>query len=227
MALFGPPKIDEMIEKGDIKGLIKALSNKDYMIRKRAADALFDIGDESTTEAFIDMLSDHNDDLRRIAAHALGKFGDQRATDTLIVSLADSDEETRKNSAWALGNVGNEDAIKPLQELLMLKKNEDLLKISAESLGKLKAFKVLIGSLKNEGPRNQIVDVLVDLGEKAVDPLINALKDDNGDIRASVAIALGRIGATRSMEPMKTALQSETLPLAREALENSLQNQNR
>ena len=224
MGLFGPPKIDELVEKNDIKGLIKALKNKDFLIRKEAAKALFKTGDSSAIEPFIESLQDTDPDVTRIATEFLGTYGDRRAQDALIRSLNDEDETTRRNAAWALGNVGDEDSYRPLQELLMLKTNDDLLIIAANSLARLENYRLLIGSLKNEYPRNMIIDVLVEVGEPSVDPCIKALDDANGDIRASVATALGRIGNARAAERINIVLQHETLPAAKQAMEKALQN---
>lgn len=53
--LFGPPKVDKLKAKRDVRGLLKALIyEKDWMIRKDAAQALGEIG---ATEAIPDLVS--------------------------------------------------------------------------------------------------------------------------------------------------------------------------
>ncbi len=222
MALFGPPNIAELVEKNDVKGLVKALHNKDLVIRKDAAEALFKIGDPSSNEGFIDALKDEDAGIRRLAAHALGNFGDMQAIYPLIDALSDSDEQTRQNAAWALGNVGNEIAEEPLKELLLRKKDDDLMQIAAESLSKLKAYRALVSVLRNSVSRGHVMDVLAQGGDRAVDPLVQALKDTNGEIRMIAAQVLGRIGSERALEPLRATLEIETFPAAREELEKSL-----
>ena len=42
---FGPPNIEKLKEKRDVKGLIKALSHKEWNIRRDAAKALGELND--------------------------------------------------------------------------------------------------------------------------------------------------------------------------------------
>jgi len=51
---------------------------------------------------------------------------------------------------------------------------------------------------------------LGELGDtRAVEPLINALNDENSWVRQSAASALGNIGDTRAEEPLKKASNDE------------------
>ncbi len=95
MGLFGPPNVDKMKAKRDVKGLIKALGyQKDGSVRKAAAQALVDTGDAmSATWALREMrdaqamepltifLKDKNSDVRVAAAQALDRLGWQPGKD--------------------------------------------------------------------------------------------------------------------------------------------------
>jgi len=54
------------------------------------------------------------------------------------------------------------------------------------------------------------------------DPLIDALKDEDGKIRKDAAYALGEIGDPRAVEPLEEAL-GDKYKYVREALEKALQ----
>jgi HEAT repeat protein len=60
MGLFGPPDVGKLKAKGDIGGLVKALTYaKDASIRCKAVLALKDIGNARVVEPLIGALNDH------------------------------------------------------------------------------------------------------------------------------------------------------------------------
>lgn len=79
MALFGPPNVDKLKAKSDVKGLIKAVGyTKDAQVRQHAAEALGDIGDERAIEPLIRLAEKYG-----AARSALAKFNSPRATGAL------------------------------------------------------------------------------------------------------------------------------------------------
>ena len=103
MGLFGPPNIDKMKAKRDIKGLVKAMEyQKDAGIRKKAAEALGELRDIGAVDPLIAAFKDTEKDVRWVAANAVGKIGDARAVEPLIAALQDIDNDVRKASADAL-----------------------------------------------------------------------------------------------------------------------------
>ena len=104
MGLFGPPNIEKLKKKKDIKGLIKALRFKDNHIRKKAAESLSEIGDKKARDPLILALNDNDRNVRNEAARALGKIGDKKAVDPLIQRL----EEPLFRAIEALGKLGNQ-----------------------------------------------------------------------------------------------------------------------
>ena len=68
---------------------------------------------------------------------------------------------------------------------------------------------------------------LVNIGEPAVEMLINALKDKKCPIRSNAAEALGEIGDTRAVKPLIKALtdeDSEIQKIATKALKKFMVN---
>lgn len=90
MDFFGPPNVEKMKRKRNIKGLIKALGyEKEIRIRRDAAEALGEIGDPRALEPLIAALRDKDKSLTLVAAEALGQIGDPRAIEPLISIFKD------------------------------------------------------------------------------------------------------------------------------------------
>jgi len=51
MPLFGPPNIEKLKAKGNVKGLIKAINTDDAEVRSEAIRALGDFGDAPRSRA--------------------------------------------------------------------------------------------------------------------------------------------------------------------------------
>lgn len=81
----------------------------------------------------------------------------------------------------------------------------------------------LIKALEYEKDRQVQCDAAKALGkigdERAVEPLINALKNKDGDVRRESAEALGKIGDERAVEPLIQALVDGTSNVSKEAAE--------
>jgi HEAT repeat protein len=81
MPLFGPPNIDKLKAKRDVKGLIKALGYERAAVKDKA------------------------EGVRYYAARALGQIGDARAVEPLIAMLKDNWRTVREAAAEALDNL--------------------------------------------------------------------------------------------------------------------------
>lgn len=100
----------------------------------------------------------------------------------------------------------------------------DSFKRNVERMEKERDVKGLIGTFKstNRNVQKKAAEALVRIGEAAVEPVIQALKDENGDVRWAVATALGKMGDTRAVEPLTQALRDKDKDVqkaAKEALE--------
>jgi hypothetical protein len=81
---FGPPKIEKLKAKSNIRGLIKALRHEKNSVREGAAEALAQIGNKLAVEPLCKALKAYGDDK---VIEALGKFGDVRAIGPLTEKL--------------------------------------------------------------------------------------------------------------------------------------------
>lgn len=107
MSFFGPPNVEKLKAKRDIKGLVKALEYKDYSVQWQAALALRDVGDKRAVPAPIDALRgrhatpgrpDREVGMSKVAAEALREIGDAQG----LEELHDEDSEVRKRAAETL-----------------------------------------------------------------------------------------------------------------------------
>lgn len=112
------PNIEELKEKKDVKGLIKALKYKgDENVRQKAAEALGEIKDTGAVKPLIKALDDEDIDVRVAAVEALGEIRDERAIGPLIQNFRNLYESVRVAAAEALEKIG-EPAVKPLVQAL-------------------------------------------------------------------------------------------------------------
>lgn len=163
--------------------LIVNLKDKDWNVRKRAAESFGEIGDASVVGPLIEALMDEDWDVRREAAKALGKIGDARAVIPLIDALKDKDSWTRERAAKALGKIGDACAVVPLIDTL---KDEDwyVRRKAAEALGEIR-------------------------DSRAVVSLINALDDEDWDVHREAIESLERIGDLRALKPLIAEFKSK------------------
>ncbi len=211
MSLFGPPDVDKLKAKGDIKGLIKALGyQRDWQVRVSAARALGEIGDARAVEALIGALGEQHADMRKAAAEALGKIGDARAVEPLVAALKDEQKDVRLAATEALRTIGAP-AVEPLTAALKArKKNERLVAIAVlGKIGDARAVEPLAGALKDRAwsVRRAAAEALGGIGDaRAVEPLVAALKDEQENVRTAAAEALSKLGR----QPDET--ESDTVP---------------
>jgi len=223
MPLFGPPDVKNLKEKGNIKGLIKAMGYTKpvgWKVRNDAAKALGEIGDKRAVKPLVVALKDKDKDMRSSAAKVLGQIGDARAVEPLIAGLKDKDSVVRNASARALGQIGDARAVVPL--IAALKDTDSYMRnASARALGQIgdaRAVEPLFPLLKDKDSKlsNTAAKALGQIGAPAVEMLIYMLKDKDWKIRIVAAEVLGQIGDPRAVEPLVSGLRDKA-DKAREA----------
>jgi len=192
-----------------VQPLINILKDNNAEVQKRATDALGKIG-KPAVEPLINTLKDNNVEARKNAADALGKIGDARSIEPLVNALKDRDSYVRSHAATSLGRIGDARAVEPL--INVLKDESWSVRHEAasalEQIGDARAEVPLLlyGLSKDSGAA---VEALAEIGVSAVEPLINALKDEDRDMRANAAAALGYIGDEKALQPLIGALGDE------------------
>ena len=219
--------------------MIRALSHRDDDVRKAAAYALGHLGDKQAANPLAEALSDDADAVGKAAAYALGLLGDKRAFDPLIEDLADDDSRVHGATAYALGLLGDKRAVDPLIKALADPYSyvRQMAAKALEQLGQPEWARYIrgdeddfrrLGSSKDPRAAVPLIKALSDvsyeywwrvsgaaakalvlLGDVAVDPLIEALSDDNLYIRVVVARVLGQLGDKRAIDPLIKAMADD------------------
>ena len=193
-----------------VERLIKALSDDDKWVRKAAAEALGKIGIERAVVPLIGVLSDDDWRTRNSAAEALGKIGDEQAVEPLIKALRDRRSVVvRRGAAEALGKIGDVHAVEPLINALGDDDDDDVRQNAARALGEIGVARAVEPLIKALGVCESAAEALGEIGKPAVEPLINALGDEDDSVRYRAAGALGNIGDVRAVEPLINALGDE------------------
>jgi HEAT repeat protein len=133
---------------------------------------------------------------------------------SLIEDLKDDDEFVQEEACGIL-EMRADESFKYLIEALNNKASHKQVKIcSAKILGAIgndKAIDPLIATLKdnNKLVRREASTALTNIGNKSVDPLINILNDDDWRVRGAAAWSLGGIGDKKAIKPLNNLLQDE------------------
>lgn len=214
-AAYGLAKIgqDTVVEQ-----LILALKHPRYLVRESAAIALGEIGTTAAENALTAALTDPNEWVKLRAQQGLDRIhaamiapacgNDQNSAielskplDEILENLADSSSFVREKAAQILGQIGSDSAVESLLNVALTDNTYSVRKTAIKALGNLGtsiAVDALIYTL-NEGNslvRQQVSEVLAQVGEGEILPLLWQDLFTNGDLYLLDAIAAiqGRCG---------------------------------
>jgi HEAT repeat protein len=158
---------------------------------------------------------------RYYAAHVLGKIGDKRAVPALIETL--QDESLYYQAAIILGDLGDERAVPALLALLEQARDRSRNSYAPKTDMMLWAGYALMGLRHPEGlqtlveflnpehnkvQRRHAVDALGKFGDRGAVPfLVEALNDEDVEVRVNAIMALGRIGDQVAVPALKESLK--------------------
>lgn len=130
-----------------------------------------------------------------------------------FLPITESDIKRKRDIALSIPNIGKLKGRRDVEGLIKAlgHKVERVRAHAAEALGEIKdkrAVEPLIEALKDEGVRNSATTALGRIEDKrALEPLIKVLREDpNKFVRGSAAYALGRIKDKKAVEPLMEAL---------------------
>lgn len=217
-----------------IGALARALDDPDSGVRVFAAESLGQIGGAHAVEPLAAALRHPDADTRRAAARALGWTRTPAAAEPLLAALGDPAPPVRAAAATALGVVGDRRVLPALERLAfedyaIVEEDQwanwtvTVSDAAASAAGDVRErvgiepedIARLVEALRMRDPYHdaivvgrpvQAVNVLVALGERAVEPLLAALRDPKAGLRANAALILGRIRDARAIEPLIAAL---------------------
>lgn len=207
--------IKNLHKNKDVIGLIKALNHEDFLVQMDATVALIELG-ELAVEPLILKLKSKSENIRGRSALILGKIGDIGAVEPLIQKLSDDNESVKKMASRALGEIGDIRAVKPLIQLIQsLKKEHWFIKTEIASdiakIGDVRAVELIIRDLKEDeytNIRNETIETLLfNIGEKAVELLIQLMKDEDNYVQKTAKEALIRSSGSLDEESIKPIIK--------------------
>lgn len=192
--------------------LADGLSDPDPVKRAEVTKTLIQLGEASSGLALRALRSAKTAGHRH-AAETLAriKTHDIRVLEPLLATLHDStDNDLRAFAATALGNLGNKQAVTPLTALLT-DDSADLRSAAATALGLLKDESVVtvLSELLNDADNNvrrAATQALGQLGPKALDSLLQALRDAEYTVRDAAADGIANIGDHSAIPALAAAL---------------------
>ncbi|MDD1701222.1 MAG: HEAT repeat domain-containing protein [Methanoregula sp.] len=197
--------IEALKNAQDIRGLIRLLDHGKSDVQWRAADALGTMG-EKACDPLLMLLTFHRVNVRIGAIEALGAIKSPRSVEPLIRTLAsDEIDEVRWVAALALGEIGDKRAIPPL--IQTLRDGDRYVRY-----GSVQSLKKLNWQPEDDNNRAYSLIALQDwvsikkLGQAAVGPLIEMLKDQNPATRARIIDVLGMMRGADATRACETAL---------------------
>jgi HEAT repeat protein len=196
--------------------LLKLLSTAHPILRARAADVLGLRRDRSAVPALLDALKGEFYTVRARAAVALGRIGDKQAIEPVFLALKDPEDDVRIGACLGLGYLKDPSTFDEITEVLLDDPKIEVRQAAAKALGSTQhpaAVPCLMEALRDpfwwyerEIQAGDLFTAIEEMGAMAVDPLIEALKDNEGAVRKYAALVLGRIGDPRAIEPLGMAL---------------------
>ncbi len=196
--------------------LINVLTSAHPILRARAADIFSITRDKSAIPALLDALTGEFYTVRARVALALAKIGDPKFIQPLIKSLKDPEDDVRIAACLALGLFKDPTTFDEIANILLDDPKIGVRQAAAKALGYTQhpaALPYLMEALRDpfwwyerEAQAGDLFDAITKMGTMAVDPLIEALKDNEGAVRKYAASLLGRLGDVRAIEPLGMAL---------------------
>jgi len=209
-------------DTGAIPGLIRLLEDPFEQVRKSAAHALGGIGHDDAVPGLIAALTDDDYSVRTEAGNILVRMG-SLASPHLVLALAHPSRKIRREAASCLDQLGGspetspdrihyliakeawielsgmeEAALPPLRKIVLASDEEDLRMGAILTLVKMEnthAIGLLIQALRDKSflIRHKAMNALMDKGESAISPLMEATNSDDEHIRAASELILERI----------------------------------
>lgn len=156
----------------------------------------------------IDLLGDADWVVRREAAITLGEMGDERCIEPLAKCLRDGDWQVRDAAVEALAMIGS-----PAVELVIrYMRDFDARKSAIKTLGKINDERVLeplLSMLRNDEFKDDATWALAELGQPAIEKLLECLEDKDEVVRKQATLALGEIKDPASVEPLIQRLKDQ------------------
>jgi HEAT repeat protein len=227
----------------------RVLRSKNTAARRKAVEQLCDKPRSGSRRVLQKALSDEDAEVRRLAAQALGKLEDERCIEPLLAALRDRDADVVKAVILALKQTPDERVVSSLTPLLrhgdagvrghaaqVLEalawrpadpEDEIWLEAAKGQFARVAAFGPaavpVLEFVVEASPYGQCVRAVEALGEirdqRALRPLLGALKSDDAAVCVAALDALWRLGDPRALEPIVATLRHRNAAVRVAAIE--------
>ncbi len=214
-----------------IPPMLKLMKHSDPVVRATAAKILGDIKANNAVDALINYIEEEKDwSVRGEMVRSLGKMKDPRAVDALHRSLLeDRDYHVRLDAAYALYDLRDPRSAQPLDKALhdrIPEVRQAVLWVLAHGFDKNGYYcglleeqeknKQSIGSPSGEQPDTDLNilflsgdwDRMIQLGEPAVDFLIETIEKGNPNLHIDAVIGLGYLGNEKAVNALIKQLKN-------------------
>jgi FOG: HEAT repeat len=207
-----------MSDKRALEPLIKLLvSDTDCGPRGNIAEALGKIGDEKATDALIESLNDTEAFVRRESAEALGKLKNEKAVEPLIKLLKDPVFKVRADAATALKEIGDDRAVAPMIEVLDSRGGgwywsaDFFIKAAILNFKSIRTIELLIEAFRSDNIdiKQPAAETVAKMGNIALKPLVQALEDEDIEVRYYAAKSLRLKGDKRAIKALMKVTDNE------------------
>ncbi len=188
------------------------VNHPNSIVRRSCGKALAQIGDASSVPFLIEtLLNDKDTVTKSSAAGALAKMGAQAVPALLEVIAGNHPGTVKGHASWALSLIGAE-AIEPLYDAI----NSPSADVRCAVIGAIanivsedadpQTINLFVSSLADP-VANVRVEATAGLGKIEYQPsvpnLINLLNDSDDEVVKAAILALGKIGDSKALEPLK------------------------
>lgn len=187
----------------DIDFLIKQLDSGDQQKIDSATNQLISLGSDLNVldKLVVNLKSSKSVFVRKNIAYVLGEIKDSSTVQALISAVSDENSIVREQAVSSLGKVGDPSATDALVLALKYDAQYDVREIAAWALGLLgndKAILPLIDALGDEEieVRDNAIEALIRISKSHQSHLIEALNRDNEHIQCGVIEILGTLSIT-------------------------------
>ena len=207
--------------------LIEALGDPNSELKKSAINALGNIKATDALKPLIELLKfRRNEEILDSLINTIVKIGKKADIQDIIKHLQKADLNIKKALPIIIGKIGDMNAVDALINLLKFP-NPTVRKNTVIALGKFinlinKDFRSIIEMLNDIDleVKNATINVLGSIGsKKAINPLIELLKDENDKIRKNTVKALEKIlVSSKSFNEVYDLLEKKNIVARREAV---------
>jgi HEAT repeat protein len=210
--------------------LLSIAESREFFLGFAALEALSEIGDASVAPRLLPLLQ--NDDFRESAGRALSTLGDERIVMPLVEAINESPDVTVA-AIQALASIADRlthedlDVSSLVQSSLTDTGRRNLLAVVQTArrdtgsaltrvlrwIGGVEASQALGAMLTDPDLRSEAADALAEIGEPAVDVLLERLRNGDDDVRALAIGTLGRIGSRRATPGLIRMLEDPRLAI--------------